>query len=41
MTIENEPFNFAENVEQTVSLLADQAQTKGLEFILDIDCETP
>ena len=41
MTIENEPFNIAENVEQTVSLLADQAQTKGLEFILDIDCETP
>jgi two-component system sensor histidine kinase/response regulator len=41
MTIENEPFNLAEKVEQTVSLLADQAQKKGLEFILDIDCGTP
>jgi PAS domain S-box-containing protein len=41
MTIENEPFNLAEKVEQTVSLLADNAQKKGLEFILDIDCGTP
>ncbi|MBT5926201.1 MAG: PAS domain S-box protein [Verrucomicrobia bacterium] len=41
MTIENEPFNIAEKVEQTVSLLADQAQKKGLEIILNIDCCTP
>ena len=41
MTIEHEPFNIAEKVEQTVSLLADQAQQKGLEIILNIDCKTP
>ncbi len=41
MTIENEPFDLNEKIEQTVSLLADQAQKKEIELILDISCDTP
>lgn len=41
MTIESEPFSLGEKIEQTVNLLADNAQCKGLEIILNIDPTIP
>lgn len=41
MTIENEPFSLGEKIEQTVNLLADNAQCKGLEIILNLAPSIP
>jgi two-component system, sensor histidine kinase and response regulator len=41
MAIESEPFQLGEKIEQTVNLLADPAQKKGIEIILNMDCQVP
>jgi len=41
MTIEKEPFSLGDKMEQTVNLLADNAQCKGLEMILNLDPALP